>query len=119
MPGDRFEQIASTGGGYFELDVSQPPLFSLGLKPLFRIAVGREVSSKIGQVEVYRTDAKDVALHGTPFNKDLYEVTVGGPDNQSLFEIASGIPSSDFDPNLVEFAERTVTFWKWPTSSVP
>lgn len=117
MPRDNFQAMASTGGGYFELDIAQTPLYGLSLSSNFEIAVAQQVSSVSWIVEAFRTDPKD-AVKGTPINKDIYHVIVGGPNNQMLFSIASGIPSTSLDDNLIEFAERHVTFWKEPSSNV-
>lgn len=117
MPRDTFDSLASTEGDYFELDLQDTPLFGLTLSADFIVAGAQQVSPSAYDVEVYRYDPKDEQSSG-PYNKDLYHVALDGQPSSDLFQIASGIPSTDFDQNLVDFSQRHVTLWKVPSSEV-
>ena len=118
MPRDNFESLASMGAGYFELDLTQTPLVNLTKSPQFIAAVAQQLSSDAYEVEIYRYDPKDAQSSGQ-VNEEIYLVALGGQPTAQLLEIAGGIPSTDFDDNLVEFSQRHVTLWRLPSSQVP
>jgi hypothetical protein len=77
MPLDDFEAQVSTGGDYFELDLTPTPLVNVTASPRFLNADAREVSLNLYEVEVRRYDPKDEPTSGQ-INMDLYNVAVGG-----------------------------------------
>ena len=118
MRRDDFESQVSTGGDYFVLNLTPTPIVNVTASPQFLNAVAREVSSNLYEVEVRRYDPKDEPTSGQ-INMDLWHVAVGAPDITRLIEAANGIPSTEFDDELIQFNEDHVPFFKIDSSANP